>query len=135
VRLAWKILEKLVFIDSAERKMKYTKQALLILVAAVGLCSLIPQAGCTWGYKQATIPARYSPVPSEQVEILSFPPSRPFKQIGIVSAVGYLSTSETYRKLRKAAADLGADAVIVTHSTAVNMFTYPSSEGAAIKYL
>jgi hypothetical protein len=115
--------------------MKYTKQALLILVAAVGLCSLIPQAGCTWGYKQATIPARYSPVPSEQVEILSFPPSRPFKQIGIVSAVGYLSTSETYRKLRKAAADLGADAVIVTHSTAVNMFTYPSSEGAAIKYL
>ena len=52
-----------------------------------------------------------------------------------MSAFGYLSTSETYRKLRKAAADLGADAVIVTHSTAVNMFTYPSSEGAAIKYL
>src|ERR1700745_3652722 len=69
--LALKILEKLVFIDSAESKMKYTNQALPILVAAVGLCSLTPQTGCTWGYKQATIPSRYPPVPSEQVEILS----------------------------------------------------------------
>jgi hypothetical protein len=90
---------------------------------------------CTWGYKQFTTSQRYSSVQSEGVEILSFQPSRPFKQIGIVSAVGYISSSETYRKLRKAAADLGADAVIVTNSTPVNMWTYPSVEGAAIKYL
>jgi len=90
---------------------------------------------CTWGYKQATTSQTYSAVPVDHVEILSFPPSRPFKQIGIVSAVGYLSSSETYRKLRKAAADLGADAVIITHSTPVNIATYPSVEGAAIKYL
>ena len=68
------------------------------------------------------------------MEILSFQPTRWYKQIGIVSAIGYLSTSETYRKLRKAAADLGADAVIVTHSTPVNIATYPSVEGAAIKW-
>jgi hypothetical protein len=110
------------------------KILLVKIAVAAGLCGVIPQTGCTWGYKQATTSSRYPPVPSDQVEILSFPPSRPFKQIGIVSAVGYLSTSETYRKLRKAAADLGADAVIVTHSTPVNMFTYPSSEGEAIKY-
>jgi hypothetical protein len=103
---------------------------ILVLVTA----GLLAQS-CTWGYKQATTSQTYSPVPVERVEILSFPPSRAFKQIGIVSAVGYLSTSETYRKLRKAAADLGADAVIVTHSTPVNIATYPSVEGAAIKYL
>jgi hypothetical protein len=103
------------------------KRLLLVAVTAVA-------TGCTWGYKQATTPIKYPSVASEQVEILSFPPNRELKQIGIVSAFGYLSTSETYRKLRKAAADLGADAVIVTHSTPVDMFTYPSSEGAAIKY-
>ena len=103
---------------------------ILVLVTA----GLLAQS-CTWGYKQPTTSQTFSPVPVERVEILSFPPSRPFKQIGIVSAFGYLSTSETYRKLRKAAADLGADAVIVTHSTPVNIATYPSVEGAAIKYL
>ena len=107
------------------------KSILLIGLLATGCLT----ESCTWGYKQATTSQTYSSVPSGQVEILSFPPNRPFKQIGIASAFGYLSTSETYRKLRKAAADLGADAVIVTHSTPVNMFTYPSVEGAAIKYL
>lgn len=109
--------------------MRIMRRCLVLVV--IGLLT----QSCTWGYKQSTTNQTYSSVPSERVEILSFPPSRPFKQIGIVSAVGYLSTSETYRKLRKAAADLGADAVIVTHSTPVNMLTYPSVEGAAIKYL
>ena len=103
----------------------------IIALVATGLLT----QSCTMGYKQSTTNQTYSAVQSERVEILSFPPTRPFKQIGIVSALGYVSSSETYRKLRKAAADLGADAVIVTHSTSVNMLTYPSAEGAAIKYL
>ncbi len=43
-------------------------------------------------------------------------PTRPFKQIGIVSALGGAFSSDLamYKKLRKAAADLGANAVIVT---------------------
>ena len=34
---------------------------------------------CTMGYKQAATSQTYSPVPSDRVEILSFPPNRPFK--------------------------------------------------------
>ena len=106
----------------------------LVLIIGLVATGCLTQS-CTMGFKQSTSDQTYSSVQSERVEILSFPPNRPFKQIGIASAVGYASSSETYRKLRKAAADLGADAIIVTHSTPVNMFTYPSVEGAAIKYL
>jgi hypothetical protein len=101
---------------------------------AIALTAALLVQSCTWGYKQATTAQTFAAVPVDHVEILSFQPTRSYKQIGIVSAIGYLSTSETYRKLRKAAADLGADAVIVTHSTPVNIATYPSVEGAAIKW-
>jgi hypothetical protein len=59
---------------------------------------------------------KFTAVPAEQVEILFGPPNRPFKQIGIVSVLGSTFSSDTamYKKLRKAAADLGADAVIVS---------------------
>ncbi|HET9373901.1 MAG TPA: hypothetical protein VFO40_02950 [Chthoniobacterales bacterium] len=59
---------------------------------------------------------RFAAVPAERVEILFASPARPFKQIGIVSAMGGAFSSDVamYAKLRKAAADLGADAVIVT---------------------
>ena len=59
---------------------------------------------------------RFAAVPAERVEILLAAPARPFKQIGIVSALGGAFSSDVamYKKLRKAAADLGADAVMVT---------------------
>jgi hypothetical protein len=40
------------------------------------------------GYKLPTGSERFTAVPDEQVEILFGPPSRPFKQIGIVSVLG-----------------------------------------------
>lgn len=75
-------------------------------------CSSITE----WGYKVPTGPERFAAVPAEQVEILFTPPARPFKQVGIVSALGGAFSSDVamYKKLRKAAADLGADAVVVT---------------------
>jgi hypothetical protein len=75
-------------------------------------CSSITE----WGYKMPTGPEKFAAVPAERVEILLFAPARPFKQIGIVSALGGAFSSDVamYSKLRKAAADLGADAVIVT---------------------
>ena len=112
-----------------------------------------------WGYKLPTGSERFSAVPAEQVEILFGPPNRPFKQIGIVSVLGGAFSSDVamYTKLRKAAADLGADAVIVsgqsqsfaavpgvqstvvTGNTAITTggsyaFSYPKNQGIAIKY-
>jgi hypothetical protein len=102
-------------------------------IAAVVCVALL--VGCSVGYKMPTGPDRYAAVPAEQVEILFAPPNRPYKQIGLVSAEAYYPTTAMYAKLRKAAADLGAYAVIVTSSTAANYYTYPTGQGIAIKYL
>jgi hypothetical protein len=82
------------------------------IAMSLSACSSITE----WGYKVPTGQERFAAVPSEQVEILFAAPARPFKQIGIVSALGGAFSSDVamYKKLRKAAADLGADAVVVT---------------------
>jgi hypothetical protein len=58
----------------------------------------------------------YPAVSADKVEILFAMPTRACKQIGIVSVMGSTFSSDVamLKKLRKAAADLGADAVIVT---------------------
>jgi hypothetical protein len=53
----------------------------LALVAAACLFSSCAEAG----YKMSTGGTRYVPVLAQHVEILFSPPSRPYKQIGIVS--------------------------------------------------
>jgi hypothetical protein len=117
--------------------------------------------GCAteWGYKLPTGSETFTAVPAEQVEILFGPPSRTFKQVGIVSVLGSAFSSDVamYKKLRKAAADLGADAVIVSGQsqglafvpgvqttslvgkTAITtggpfISSYPKSQGLAIKH-
>ena len=89
------------------------KRLSIVAFAILGFsaCSSITE----WGYKMPTGPDRYAAVPSERVDVLFNSPSRPFKQIGIVSAMGgaYSSDVAMDRKLQKAAADLGADAVII----------------------
>jgi hypothetical protein len=86
---------------------------LSVLVLALGFsaCSSITE----WGYKMPTGPDRYAAVPAERVDVLFNAPARPFKQIGIVSALGGAFSSDVAmdKKLQKAAADLGADAVII----------------------
>jgi hypothetical protein len=80
--------------------------------------AFIALAGCAteWGSKMRTTSEVYSPVPAERVELLFMLPTRAYKQIGIVSVSGSTFSSDVamLKKLRKAAADLGADAVIVT---------------------
>ena len=97
-----------------ESKHNVTKLAAMACALAVSLtaCSSITE----WGYKMPTGPDKFAAVPAERVEILFGLPARPFTQIGIVSALGGAFSSDVamYSKLRKAAADLGADAVIVT---------------------
>jgi hypothetical protein len=82
------------------------------------LLALLALSGCAteWGSKMRTTTEVYAPVPAERVELLFMLPARGYKQIGIVSVEGSTFSSDVamLKKLRKAAADLGADAVIVT---------------------
>jgi hypothetical protein len=74
--------------------------------------------GCAteWGSKMRTSSEVYPAVAPDKVEILFSLPTRVYKQVGIVSVEGSTFSSDVamLKKLRKAAADLGADAVIVT---------------------
>lgn len=72
-------------------------------------------SGCTYGSKVALSGESYAPVPVSRVEVLLQPPSRPYKVIGMVSSKGaHLASDEAvYDKLKSAAADLGANAIIV----------------------
>jgi hypothetical protein len=95
---------------------------------------------------------RYKKVPTEHVVILFETPQRPYEQIGIVSSLGgiFASEGDMFRKMQMAAADLGADAIIVRGSgttvqsrneitvvqtqTVNNYWDYPKSNAIAIKY-
>jgi hypothetical protein len=83
----------------------------MLVVLSLTACSSITE----WGYKMPMGPDRYAAVPAGHVDVLLFAPSRPFKQIGIVSAMGGAFSSDVAmdEKLQKAAADLGADAVVI----------------------
>jgi hypothetical protein len=135
------------------------------LFLLLSMCALA-LAGCVteWGSKMRTTSEVYPRVRAERVEILFARPTRAYKQIGIVSVTGSSFSSDIamLKKLRKAAADLGADAVIVvsqfqglvsvppksttvgtvsttganttTLGTSGETFAYPKTFGIAIKY-
>ena len=84
---------------------------ILTLIAAFSL------SGCgSYGSKTALGDTTYAAVPAGKVELLFGAPNRPYKIIGVVSADGgtWTTPGQMYKKLIKCAADLGADAVIVT---------------------
>jgi hypothetical protein len=94
-----------------------TEKLLFSILAATVACCL---SSCSeGGYKTTTGSYHYSAVPAQNVDILFTSPNRPYKQIGIVSALGMNWSSDVAmdKKLQKCAADLGADAVILTGAT------------------
>lgn len=131
------------------------------VISVVGVVAML--SGCTtWGYKLRTGNRVYPRVPAQQVEILFAPPTdREYATIGFCSVLGGTLAPDTdmLRKLRKCAADLGADAVILQkEGTAFATFpgtattvgpigaettmiwgptvaAYPKNRGIAIKYL
>jgi hypothetical protein len=114
-------------------------------------------SGCTtWGYKSRT-GAYYPPTKWQNVKVLWQPPARgTYDEIGMVSVLGgaafITSDVDMFNKLRKAAADLGADAVIVmkdgmAHAAMVSgggnqyawsvgggAYDYPRNFGIAIRW-
>jgi hypothetical protein len=96
-------------IKTEEETMKCTKVSALLLAFALVSCAT------EWGSKMRTSSEVYHALAPDKVEILFSMPTRSCKQIGIVSVMGSTFSSDVamLKKLRKAAADLGADAVIV----------------------
>jgi hypothetical protein len=77
---------------------------------------VLVSSGCTNGYKTVIGGQSYAPVPMQHTAILlSFPEEGTYKVIGTVSSRGapLAGDDAVYRKLQKASADLGADAVVV----------------------
>ena len=73
--------------------------------------------GCgSYGYKTAIGENTYAPVDAHKVKLLFGPPPQPYEVIGVVTVDGgtWTTAGDMYKKLIKSAADLGADAVIVT---------------------
>ena len=74
-------------------------------------------SGCsTWGYKTRIGEHTYPPVDYHKVKLITEKPDRPYEVIGIVSVQGgtIATAGDMYQKLIKSAAELGADAVILT---------------------
>ena len=104
---------------SPPQTMKVILFANLRTAISVSICLLaIALAGCTtWGYKSRT-GNLYPPNDWQLVKVLwSPPPAGTYEEIGMCSVLGgaafITSDVDMFNKLRKAAADLGADAVIV----------------------
>ena len=81
----------------------------------------------------------YPSVKTQHVVILFEKPARPYKEIGLVSSLGgwFASDGDNYHKMQMAAAQLGADAVIVQGAQAQSQrdyWQYPKTSGIAIKY-
>ena len=89
------------------------------------LLVLISLQSCgSWGSK-TRFGETYPPNKVEKVEVLRFFPNEPYKEIGAVSAIGgaWSSSAELVNKLRKASADLGADAVVLGSKGSTSLTT------------
>ena len=123
----------------------------LVALCFAALC-FVPVGCSTWGTRVPMGEHHYARVPVEHVMVLFEPPQRPYEQIGIVSSLGgiFASEGDMFRKMQMAAADLGADAIIVRGpgatvqsrggitvvqtQTVSNYWEYPKTNAIAIKY-
>lgn len=110
--------------------MKMAHLLLLLLVASI-------TASCTtWGYKMP-MGKTYPKTDYRLVRVLFAPPEDKYEEIGLCSVLGgaafITSDVDMFQKLRKAAADMGADAVIVIReqSTRMSSMGGGGSAGAA----
>jgi hypothetical protein len=135
----------------AERKTVMKRLKPIVALSFAVLCCIPP--GCSiWGTRVPMGEHRYKKVPTEHVLILFETPQRPYEQIGIVSSPGgiFAREGDMFRKMQMAAADLGADAIIVRGTgttiqsrggitvvqtqTVSNYWDYPKTNAIAIKY-
>jgi hypothetical protein len=113
----------------------FTNMKTIQSVLLVGLATLL--ASCTtWGYKMP-MGKTYPKTDYRQVRVLFTPPADKYEEVGICSVLGgaafITSDVDMLQKLRKSAADMGADAVIVMReqSTTMSSMGGGGSAGAA----
>ncbi len=85
--------------------------------AGILFALILALTGCTtYGYKTPLGETTYAPVDYHKVKLLFGAPAEKYEVIGVVSVQGgtWASAGDMYQKLIKSAAQLGADAVIVT---------------------
>ncbi|SRR6266498_2869330 len=90
-------------------------------------------AGC----KSTTVVGHtYSAVPVSSVKVLYQEPKRPYEVLAFVNSykTWAMSSSANVANLRKNAAKLGADAVIITSVHGLTMTDWDSASGKAIKW-
>jgi hypothetical protein len=96
-----------------ERENRIMKHRSVILVLA-----LLLLAGCSTGKVESKLypgVPLYAPINPKNVEILRSAPSRPYQQMGEIHIQPHDNPSqkEIFKKFKKAAAKMGADAVIL----------------------
>ncbi len=80
---------------------------------------------------------KYPPVPVEHVAVLYQEPEKPYEVIGLVSHTGDFlgsSVSSVTSECVRLAAQLGADAVVITSTANYTWTSNPKASGKAIKY-
>lgn len=109
-----------------------------LIATAIVACCLV---GCSSYEVHSNLPAGtvIAPTNAGAVQILYSPPQRPYKSIGIVSAVRYKpgwtdpSVADAVPQLQAAGAKLGADAVIIRSDRSLSD-RHITVEGEAIRY-
>jgi len=103
---------------------------LLSLAAIMTSCT-------TWGYKMP-MGRTYPKTDYRLVKVLFTPPADKYEEVGICSVLGgaafITSDVDMFQKLRKSAADMGADAVIVVREQSTTMSTMGGGGGAGASW-
>lgn len=107
--------------------MKKNQPISLLIIAAL-------LAGCTtWGYKMP-MGRTFPKTDYRMVKVLFNPPTDKHEEIGLCSVLGgaafITSDVDMFQKLRKAAADMGADAVVVIREQSTRMSSMGGSGSA-----
>jgi hypothetical protein len=103
-------------------------------IGAVAAMLVLLSFGCTSVYLHDTTAAHYAKTKPEDVEVLADKPERPYEELGTMSASYFhLSQGSRDKKLRRQAASLGANALIIT-SDDWGVSPYRIADAVAIRY-
>jgi hypothetical protein len=109
------------------------KAHLLCILATTALLS----SCTTWGYKMP-MGRTFPKTDYRMVKVLFQPPSDKYEEVGLCSVLGgaafITSDVDMFQKLRKSAADMGADAVIVIREQSTRMSSIGGSGSASAEW-
>jgi hypothetical protein len=109
-----------------------------LIPAFLCVAALAFLSGCTtWGYKMP-MGRTYPKTDYRMVKVMFAPPADKYEEIGICSVLGgaafITSDVDMLQKLRKSAADMGADAVIVIKDSSTRMSTISGGGSGAASW-